>query len=143
LRGDAPRLEGSEIKCSRRVRRSRTLVRLTLAGILFASALSSSAWAAAASKDKTLGLRSVRGTVLNSEAMPARSAIVYLYDERTQSVKTYIADETGHYCFSGLSVFADYEIYAACAGMTSKRHTISSEDDRRQFVIKLKISKRD
>ncbi|MGA7921593.1 MAG: hypothetical protein WCA38_18180 [Candidatus Acidiferrales bacterium] len=93
------------------------LPRLPLAGILFASALSFSAWAAAARKDESLELRCVRGTVLNSEAVPARSAIVYLYDERTESLKTYIVDKTGHYCFNGRSVFDGYEIYAECAGM--------------------------
>lgn len=114
----------------------------TLAGILFTSTLGFPAWAAPARTER-FGLRSVRGTVLNSEAVPARSAIVYLYDERTQSVKTYIVDKIGRYRFSGLSNIDDYEIYAERAGMTSKRHTVSSRDDRREFVINLRISRRE
>jgi Carboxypeptidase regulatory-like domain len=116
------------------------LPRWALAGFLLASAVSFPLWAATARKGESFELRTVRGTVLTSPAVPACSAIVYLYDERTQSVRTYIADQTGHYSFSGLSAFDNYEVYAGCAGRTSKRHTISSEDERREFVIDLRIS---
>jgi hypothetical protein len=86
-------------------------------------------------------LRSVAGTIL-FEALPAASAIVYLYDDRTQSVRTYIADKQGRYHFVGLSEFDDYEIHAERGSLISKTRTIRSDDERRQFVINLKISKR-
>ena len=85
----------------------------------------------------------MQGTVLKSETVPVRSAIVYLYDDRTQSVKTDIADKAGHYRFSGLFNFDEYEVYAESVGMTSRRHTISRQDDRREFVINSRMSRRE
>jgi hypothetical protein len=73
--------------------------------------------------------------------VPASSAIVYLYDDRTRSVKTYITNKAGHYRFVGLSDLDDYEIHAELAGMTSKKHKISSEDDRREFIFSLRLSR--
>jgi Carboxypeptidase regulatory-like domain len=116
----------------------------TLAGILFffAGGLRFPAWAAPGHKDDRFELRTVQGRVLTPEAVPASSAIVYLYDDRTHSVKTYITDKAGHYRFVGLFDLDDYEIHAESGGMISKSHTISSEDDRRDFVINLTLSHR-
>jgi Carboxypeptidase regulatory-like domain len=116
--------------------------RLTLAGVVFASTLSFTLWAGPRQKVEPFELRTVCGTVLNSEAGPAAYAIVYLYDERTQSVKSYIADKTRHYRFSGLSYLDNYELHAERAGMASKRYTISNQDDRKEFDINLKIARR-
>jgi hypothetical protein len=57
-------------------------------------------------KGQSFELPAVRGTVLSSQAMPARSAIVYLYDDRTQSVKTFIAGKNDRYRFSGPPLIA-------------------------------------
>ncbi len=116
--------------------------RPTFTGLLLASALSFPLWAAPSQRGQSFELRTVRGRVLSSQAVPARSAVVYLYDDRTQSVKTYIAGKDGRYHFSGLFAFDSYEIYAERGGIGSKRHAISSRNDRREFVVNLRIVQR-
>jgi Carboxypeptidase regulatory-like domain len=117
-------------------------LRSTVTGLLLASALSFPLWAAPSQRGQSFELRTVQGRVLNTQAMPARSAIVYLYDDRTQSVKTYIAGKNGCYRFSGLSAFDSYEIYAERGSMTSRKHKISNRNDRREFVVNLRIAQR-
>jgi Carboxypeptidase regulatory-like domain len=86
-------------------------------------------------------LRTVSGMVVSAEGVPMRSAIVYLYDDRTQSVRTWITDKSGHYRFSGLFPSDDYEIHAEGAGSASGEHRISKLDDHRDFLINLRISR--
>ncbi|MGA9186173.1 MAG: carboxypeptidase-like regulatory domain-containing protein, partial [Candidatus Acidiferrales bacterium] len=52
-------------------------------------------------KDDT-GLRTVHGSVIDKSENPVASSVVYLENVKTQGVRTYIADETGDYRFSGL-----------------------------------------
>lgn len=117
----------------------------TLAGAIVAAALATAAWAApdkANQKGTEYESRTVSGTVFTARSRPARAAIVYLYDERNKSVRTYITDPTGHYRFSGLFNSDDYEVYAARSGWTSKTRMISNFSNRNEFVINLKISRR-
>ncbi|MFZ3218231.1 MAG: hypothetical protein WA192_19445, partial [Candidatus Acidiferrales bacterium] len=67
---------------------------------------------------------------------------VYLKNVKSQAVKTYIADDTGNYRFSGLDPNVDYEIHAEHDGLTSSTRTISSFDSRRDIEVDLKLSKK-
>jgi len=87
-------------------------------------------------------LRTVHGSVLDKNENPVVSAVVYLKNSKTLSVKTYISDDSGHYRFSGLDVNVDYEIYAEHGDMASATHTISSFDDRRDIPLTLKLNKK-
>ncbi|HTV57981.1 MAG TPA: carboxypeptidase-like regulatory domain-containing protein [Verrucomicrobiae bacterium] len=119
--------------------------RPALAGVIVACVLAFPAWAApdkAGRKDNEYESRTVSGTVFTAHSRPARSAVVYLYDERNKSVRTYITNQTGHYRFSGLFDSDDYEVYAARSGWTSKTRTISNFSNRQEFVINLKIFRR-
>jgi hypothetical protein len=87
-------------------------------------------------------LRTVHGSVLDKNENPVTSAVVYLKNGKTLSVKTYISDDTGHYRFSGLDVNVDYEIHAEHNDMMSAVHTISSFDDRRDIPLTLKLNKK-
>jgi hypothetical protein len=87
-------------------------------------------------------LRTVRGTVLDKQENPVASAVVYLKNLRTQSVKTYISDDAGHYRFSGLDPNLDYEIHAERGDLTSGKRTVSSFDSRKEIVIQLKLDKK-
>ena len=86
-------------------------------------------------------LRSVRGTVIDKAESPATSAVVYLKNARTLTVKTYISEDRGQYHFSGLDPNSDYEIHAEREGLSSNNHTISSLDGRKEFVVTLKLDK--
>ena len=86
-------------------------------------------------------LRGVSGTILDKDEHPVASAVVYLKNARTLTVRTYITNDKGEYHFSGLDPNADYEIHAEHGDMTSTNHTVSSLDSRKELVVTLKINK--
>ena len=86
-------------------------------------------------------LRTVRGTVVDRSGTPVASAVVYLKNIRTLTVKTYISEHSGQYHFSGLNPNTDYEVHAERGSQTSRTHTISSLDSRKEFVVSLKLDR--
>ncbi|HXM93429.1 MAG TPA: carboxypeptidase-like regulatory domain-containing protein [Candidatus Dormibacteraeota bacterium] len=84
-------------------------------------------------------LRTVRGVVIDKSDAPISGAVVFLKNTRTNAVRSYIADETGSYRFSGLDPNADYEVHAEKDGAKSPTRTISSFDSRKDIVLNLKI----
>jgi hypothetical protein len=86
-------------------------------------------------------LRVFHGTVIDKQENPVPSSVVYLKNVKTLAVKTYIADDTAAYRFSGLDPNVDYEIHAEHDNLTSATRTISSFDSRRDIEVTLKLSK--
>jgi len=89
-----------------------------------------------------LQLRTVEGKVVDTENRAVASAIVYLHDERTDSVRTYITNSSGHYRFTWLGEYDDYELEAQADRARSHRHTISQWDRRRALIVNLKLDKK-
>jgi len=87
-----------------------------------------------------LQLRTIHGTVVDKNENPAPSSVVYLLNVKTESVKTYIADQAGTYRFSGLDPNVDYEVYAEHGNTISATRTVSSFDSRRDIEVVLKLS---
>lgn len=87
-------------------------------------------------------LRTVQGRVVDAENRAVAPAVVYLRDDRTNSVRTYITNSSGHYRFSWLGEYDDYELEAETKNFRSRRHSISQWDTRREFVIDLKLVKK-
>ena len=85
------------------------------------------------------GLRTVRGTVVDKGENPVDSAVVYLKNLRSQDITTHISGKDGRFSFSGLDLNVDYEIHAELQGMTSSSRSMSSFDDRKEFVLTLKL----
>ena len=100
------------------------------------------AGASAGDQKRESQLRTVLGTVVDKQDAPLPSSVVYLKNLRTMTVKTHIADDTGHYRFSGLDPNVDYEIYAEHQDLVSAKRTISSFDSRKEIVINLKVDKK-
>lgn len=87
-------------------------------------------------------LKVLHGSVIDRSENPVPTGIVYLKNLKSQAVKTYIADDSGNYRFSGLDPNVDYEIHAEHDDMTSSIRTVSSFDSRRDIEITLKLSKK-
>ena len=83
--------------------------------------------------------RVVEGKITNGADAPVKGAVVYLKDDRTLAVKTFIADDGGAYRFGQLSQTADYELWAEDSGRKSPTRSISSFDTKNDFRIDLKI----
>jgi hypothetical protein len=87
-------------------------------------------------------LRSVSGVVIDKSDSPIAASVVFLKNTRTNSVRSYISDNSGNYRFSGLDPNADYELHAEKDGAKSQTHTISSFDSRKEMVLNLKLDKK-
>lgn len=83
--------------------------------------------------------RVVQGKVTDKVDAPLRGAIVYLKDDHTLAVKSFISDDNGGYRFGQLSQSTDYEVWAEAAGKKSGVKSISSFDSKNDIVINLKI----
>jgi hypothetical protein len=95
-----------------------------------------------AQKKAEAQLKVLHGSVIDKGENPVPSSVIYLKNVKSQAVKTYIADESGNYRFSGLDPNVDYEIHAEHDDMTSSVRTVSSFDSRRDIEVTLKLSKK-
>jgi hypothetical protein len=95
-----------------------------------------------AQKKAEAQLKVLHGSVIDKGENPVPSSVIYLKNAKSQAVKTYIADESGNYRFSGLDPNVDYEIHAEHDDMTSSVRTVSSFDSRRDIEVTLKLSKK-
>jgi hypothetical protein len=96
------------------------------------------AQAAPDKKDKQQG-RLLYGKVLDQQDNPVANAVVYLTNQRTHAIKTYIVGQDGTYRFPGLSN-VDYEVYAQSDSGKSDTKSVSQFDDRPQVYVDLKIT---
>jgi Carboxypeptidase regulatory-like domain len=94
---------------------------------------------ASAQKNKPVG-RLLVGKVLDRQDNPLPNAVVYLTNNRTRAVKTYIVGPDGTYRFPALTTSVDYEVYAQYQGGKSDVKSVSQFDDRSQVYIDLKIT---
>ncbi len=93
-------------------------------------------------KGKDSELRTVRGTVVDKEEAPVETAVVYLKNIHSQDVTTHLSDSDGTFRFSGLDRNVDYEIHAEREGWTSPARSISNFDNRKEFVLTLKLDRK-
>lgn len=110
-----------------------------LVALLIALGLSA---ASTLAQDKGEELRTVHGSVIDKNENPVSSSVVYLLNTKTQTVKTYIVDDSGDYRFSGLDPNIDYELHAEHDDLMSATRTVSSFDSRRDIEIILKLSRK-
>jgi hypothetical protein len=87
-------------------------------------------------------LKSVRGIVSDKSETPIAAGVVFLKNTRSNTIRSYISDDTGNYRFSGLDPNSDYEIHAEKDGAKSQTRTISSFDSKKEIIVNLKIDKK-
>ncbi len=85
--------------------------------------------------------KTIEGKVLDSGSTPLPGSIVYLQDQKTSVVKTFIATGDGSYRFGQLPADTDYKLWAENAGVKSKIRLISSFDTKLKLDLDLHVSK--
>ena len=85
------------------------------------------------------GLRDLAGNVQDKQHEPLRGAVVYLENESTHTVVTYITDRSGRFTFKRLHGDVDYDVWAIFRGQDSKRKTLSQFDTHPNPVVTLVI----
>jgi hypothetical protein len=88
---------------------------------------------------QTIAVRVVQGAVQDTDGKPIANAVVYLQDQKSMGVRTFITEADGNYRFGQLSSDVDYQLWAELKGHKSKTRSISSFDSKKQFQFDLKI----
>ena len=115
-----------------------------LGAVLGLAAFSAMPRAAAATSlgetTKVPQLRTVEGTVCSKDGSPIQGAVVYLKDEKSLAVKSYLSDDRGQFHFRQLSMSLDYDLWAELNGKRSKTKSISQFNSKHDLRYKLKLA---
>jgi len=85
------------------------------------------------------GMRTVSGTVLNAESQAVSGATVFLKNEKTKTIRSYDSTADGHFHFAQVDMSVDFDLWAEKNGKKSATKTVSSWDDRKDFISDLKL----
>ncbi len=83
----------------------------------------------------------IEGKVFDNGTAPLPGGIVYLQDQKTNVVKTFIATADGSYRFGQLPADTDYKVWAEYKGEKSKPKLISSFDTKMNVTIDFHVGK--
>jgi hypothetical protein len=100
---------------------------------------SSCALLAPAAWGQNMGERTVSGTILDENSQAVVGATVFLKNEKTKAIRSYISTADGHFRFSQVDMSVDFDLWAEKDGKKSATRTVSSWDDRKEFILDLKI----
>lgn len=118
------------VACSASARRTRLACMLiALAGVALISPVHGTAQSS----------RVVQGRVIDTQEKPQPNAVVYLQNQKSLEVRTYITTEDGSYRFGQLGSDVDYQLWAKYQDSKSKTRSISSFDSKKQFNFDLKL----
>jgi hypothetical protein len=92
-----------------------------------------------AKKKKPPTTKTVRGQVLDAQDNGIVGAAVEMTNLSNGKKSAIYTEEGGHFIFTGLKTFEDYEFRATDKGMASETRKISSWDTRMQMVVNLHI----
>jgi hypothetical protein len=92
-----------------------------------------------AAQDFGQNTRVVQGKVLDPDEKPQPNAIVYLQNQKTLEIRTYITIADGSYRFGQVGSDVDYRLWAKYQTLKSKAKLISSFDSKKQFTFDLKL----
>jgi hypothetical protein len=123
------------------MRRAKWLVTGMLSVLAFAAVtgISRDSLLAPAALAQNIGMRTVRGAVLNAESQPVLGATVFLKNTRTKTIRSYNSTANGHYNFAQVDMSVDFDLWAEKDGKKSAVKTVSSWDARKDFIADLKL----
>ncbi len=84
----------------------------------------------------------IQGKVLDGGTAPLPGGIVYLQDQKTNVIKTFIATDDGSYRFGQLPSDTDYKIWAEFKGQKSKEKLISSFDTKMNVTLNFHVGEK-
>jgi hypothetical protein len=87
-------------------------------------------------------LRTVEGTVRDAGGQPVSSAIVYLKNASSLTIRTYVTTADGIFRFGQVGMDADFQVWAESSGSKSGVKTISSFDSKQKWDITLRLTKK-
>ncbi len=88
---------------------------------------------------QNIGMRTVRGSVLNADSEPVSGATVFLKNSRTKTIRSYDSTSDGHFNFAQVDMSIDFDLWAEKDGKKSAVKTVSSWDARKDFISDLKL----
>lgn len=83
--------------------------------------------------------KTLQGKVFGSNDAPISGAIVYLQDDKTNDIRSFISIADGSYRFGQLAPDTDYKVWARYKDEKSGTKVVSSYDSRTQVFIDLHI----
>ena len=89
------------------------------------------------SQAQNLGERTVTGTVLDSAGNPVQGATVFLKNQKSKTIRSFNSLANGHFYFAQVNKAEDFDLWAEKNGRKTDVKTVSSWDDRTQFVTVL------
>ena len=95
--------------------------------------------AAGAACAQNIKYKSLEGKVFGNGDAPLPSAIVYLQDSKTNSIRSFISTQDGGYRFGQISPDVDYTVWAKYKDEKSPTKNISSYDSSQRVTIDLHI----
>jgi len=123
---------------------------MSRAGVLAATVLSLLAFGAlsagpgnalisSTAQAQNIGIRTVSGTVLDSNSQPVSGATVFLKNEKTKTIRSFDSIANGHFHFAQVDMSTDFDLWAEKNGAKSAVKTVSSWDARKDFISDLKL----
>jgi hypothetical protein len=88
---------------------------------------------------QNLGERTVTGTVVDSATNPVQGATVFLKNQKSKTIRSYTSTANGHFYFAQVNKAEDFDLWSEKDGKKSEVKTVSSWDERAQFVTELRL----
>lgn len=83
--------------------------------------------------------KTLQGKIFSSNNAPLSGAVVYLENDKTNDIRSFISIADGSYRFGQLSSDTNYKVWARYKNEKSATKVISSYDSRTQVFIDLHI----
>jgi hypothetical protein len=88
---------------------------------------------------QNMGERTVTGTVLDGASNPVQGATVFLKNQKTKTIRSFTSLANGHFSFAQVNKAEDFDLWTEKDGKKSAVKTVSSWDERTQFVTELRL----